>query len=384
MDSVNIFNISTIQEEKPGTEVAHTSFRSIEEFHILNRVDEGSYGVVYKAVNKKTGDDVALKHFKRINERTGFSIAAQRELDLLMEMGHVNIVTGHEIVVGSRSDELFLVMEYVPHGVYNLMVTMRNYRLMFGPEHVKCLMLQLLSAVQYLHDSFILHRDLKTNNILLTEDGVLKVVDFGMAREFESPHQQLSPGVGTLWYCAPELLLHSKTYSSPIDMWSVGCIFAELVNMQPLFRGTSQLNQLKLIFQQLGTPSENVWPGYSALPLTSEVIFDQHPPGGLRKEIKPSLLSDSGLSLLEQFLTYDPSRRITATEALLHPYFDEQPVAIEPAMFLSSLELEYVDMYSNYDMDDVYSSGFETEEDHSSYSGYPVGSSEYDDNVIKT
>ncbi|XP_022835577.1 cyclin-dependent kinase 11B-like [Spodoptera litura] len=152
--------------------------------------------------------------------------------------------------------------------------------------------------------------------------------------------------------------------------------------MQPLFPGTSELNQLKMIFQQLGTPSENVWPGYSALPLTSEVIFDQHPPGGLRKEIKRSLLSDSGLSLLEQFLIYDPSRRLTATEALLHPYFDEQPVAIEPAMFLSSLELEYVDLYDDYDMDDdVHSSGFETEEYNSSYSGYPVGSSEYNDDT---
>ncbi|XP_050552553.1 cyclin-dependent kinase 11B-like [Spodoptera frugiperda] len=126
-------------------------------------------------------------------------------------------------------------MEYVPHEVYYIMQTMRSDRQMFGPEHVKSLMIELLTAVQYLHHSSVFHRDLKPSNIILTEDGILKVADFGLAREYKGPHKQYSPDVATLWYCAPELLLDTKTYGTPIDMWSVGCIFAEVIVFQPLF-----------------------------------------------------------------------------------------------------------------------------------------------------
>ncbi|XP_050552543.1 cyclin-dependent kinase 11B-like [Spodoptera frugiperda] len=135
-------------------------------------------------------------------------------------MEHINIVTGHEIAVGSRSDEVFLVMEYVPNEINSLMHTMRNNRVTIDPEHVKCLMVQLLTAIQYLHHSSVFHRDLNTSNILLTEDGILKVADFG---------QQDTPDIVTRRYRAPELLLLllSKTYGTPIHMRNVGCIFGD-------------------------------------------------------------------------------------------------------------------------------------------------------------
>ncbi|KAF9802956.1 hypothetical protein SFRURICE_011418 [Spodoptera frugiperda] len=361
---------TTNQEDKPETEVAQFHLdlqkcRSFEEFQFLNKVKEGTYGVVYRGSDKKTGDIVALKHLKTSNGTTGFSIAVQREIDLLMKLEHINIITGHKVAVGPRSDEIFVVMEYVPHEVKNLMQTMRNNRLTFGPEHVKCIMIQLLTAVQYLHDSSVFHRDLKTSNILLTEDGILKVADFGLAREYEGPHKQYSPDVATLWYCAPEVLLDSKTYGTPLDMWSVGCIFGELITLQPLLPGTSQLNQLKIMYEVLGTPSDRGWPGYSALPLVSEIIFDEYPSGGLRKKINEDLLSESGFSLLVEMLTYDPSKRVTATEALLHPYFNEEPAAIEPAMFMSSLWLE--DSGSDTEDHEQYC-GSDTE-DHGKYYG---------------
>ncbi|KAF9800068.1 hypothetical protein SFRURICE_016945 [Spodoptera frugiperda] len=361
--------------------------RSIEEFQFLDRVNEGTFGVVYRGSDKKTGDIVALKHFKKINEATGFSIAAQRELDLLMEMEHINIVTGHEIAVDSRSDEVFLVMEYVPNEMNSLMHTMRNNRVAFGPEHVKCIMVQLLTAIQYLHHSRVFHRDLKPSNILITEDGILKVADFGMARDYDIPYQQYTPVVVTRWYRAPELLLRSKTYGTPIDMWSVGCIFAELMNLQPLFPGSSEINQLKVIFEVLGTPSDTVWPGYSKLTLASNIIFDEFPSGGLRKKINQDLLTDNGFSLLLELLTYDPSMRATATEALLHPYFDEQPLAVEPAMFMTSLWSECSgsdtgndQQYSGSDTwyDEQYSRT-DTADDLTFASSYSVGTSDNDD-----
>ncbi|CAH2074075.1 unnamed protein product, partial [Iphiclides podalirius] len=246
---------------------------------------------------------------------------------------HPNIVTVREIVVGSNMDKIFIVMDYVEHDLKSLMETMRGKKQVFLPGEIKCLMTQLLKAVHHLHDNWILHRDLKTSNLLLSHKGVLKVGDFGLAREYGSPLRQYTPIVVTLWYRAPELLLCCKEYSTPIDMWSVGCIFAEFITMNPLFPGKSEVDQLNRIFKDLGTPSELLWPGYNELPAVQKMTFAEHPPGGLRQRIGSDLLTETGLSLLQGFLTYNPARRLTADAALEHSYFKEQPVAIEPAMF---------------------------------------------------
>ncbi|KAF9423437.1 hypothetical protein HW555_001246 [Spodoptera exigua] len=316
----------------------HSEFqdcRSIDEFQYLNKIDEGAFGVVHRAKDRQTGEEVAIKQLKQINQREGFSIAARRELEILLKMKHPNIVAGREIAVSSLGEEVFIVMELVDYDLKSFLETMRVNEQKFTIEHVKCLMTQLLSAVQHLHDHHVLHRDLKTNNVLLSGDGVVKVADFGLAREYESPAGQYTPGVVTRWYRAPELLLLSREYSAAIDMWSVGCIFAELITLQPLFPGTSDLDQLNRIFQDLGTPSDQIWPGYSSLPPVRNIIFNNYPPGGLRKKISPEFLSDCGLSLLQGLLTYDPLRRATAASALEHVYFKETPVAMEPAKFLT-------------------------------------------------
>uniref|UniRef100_A0A2H1WGK5 cyclin-dependent kinase n=1 Tax=Spodoptera frugiperda TaxID=7108 RepID=A0A2H1WGK5_SPOFR len=307
--------------------------RSVEEFQCLNRIEEGAYGVVYRARDKTTDEIVALKRLKMEKEKEGFPITSLREINTLLKGQHPNIVTVREIVVGSNMDKIFIVMDYVEHDLRSLMETMRGKKQVFLPGEVKCLMTQLLRAVHHLHDNWILHRDLKTSNLLLSHKGVLKVGDFGLAREYGSPLRQYTPIVVTLWYRAPELLLCCKEYSTPIDMWSVGCIFAEFISMNPLFPGKSEVDQLNRIFKDLGTPSELIWPGYSELPAVQRMTFAEHPTGGLRQRIGPDLLSETGLSLLQGFLTYNPARRVTADAALDHAYFKEQPVAIEPAMF---------------------------------------------------
>ncbi|CAK1581978.1 unnamed protein product [Parnassius mnemosyne] len=307
--------------------------RSVEEFQCLNRIEEGTYGVVYRARDKTTEEIVALKRLKMEKEKEGFPITSLREINTLLKGQHPNIVTVREIVVGSNMDKIFIVMDYVEHDLKSLMETMRGKKQVFLPGEIKCLMTQLLKAVHHLHDNWILHRDLKTSNLLLSHKGVLKVGDFGLAREYGSPLRQYTPIVVTLWYRAPELLLCCKEYSTPIDMWSVGCIFAEFITMNPLFPGKSEVDQLNRIFKDLGTPSELLWPGYNELPAVQKMTFAEHPPGGLRQRIGSDLLSDTGLSLLQGFLTYNPARRLTAEAALEHAYFKEQPVAIEPAMF---------------------------------------------------
>ncbi|KPI91432.1 Cyclin-dependent kinase 11B [Papilio xuthus] len=307
--------------------------RSVEEFQCLNRIEEGTYGVVYRARDKTTEEIVALKRLKMEKEKEGFPITSLREINTLLKGQHPNIVTVREIVVGSNMDKIFIVMDYVEHDLKSLMETMRGKKQVFLPGEIKCLMTQLLKAVHHLHDNWILHRDLKTSNLLLSHKGVLKVGDFGLAREYGSPLRQYTPIVVTLWYRAPELLLCCKEYSTPIDMWSVGCIFAEFITMNPLFPGKSEVDQLNRIFKDLGTPSELLWPGYNELPAVQKMTFAEHPPGGLRQRIGSDLLSEAGLSLLQGFLTYNPARRLTADAALEHTYFKEQPVAIDPAMF---------------------------------------------------
>ncbi|XP_031564784.1 cyclin-dependent kinase 11B-like [Actinia tenebrosa] len=303
-----------------------------EEFVWLNRIEEGTYGVVYRARDKRTNEIVALKRLKMEKEKEGFPITSLREINTLLKGQHPNIVTVREIVVGNNMDRIYIVMDYVEHDLKTLMEHMSSK---FSVGEVKSLLVQLLRAVAHLHDNWILHRDLKSSNLLLSNEGILKVGDFGLAREYGSPLRHYTPIVVTLWYRAPELLLGIKEYSCPIDLWSCGCIFAELLTMKPLFPGKSEIDQINRIFKELGTPSDSIWPGppkYSELPHVKKMTFTEYPYNQLRNNFG-TYLTDKGFDLLNRFLTYDPSRRITAEEALKHEYFNESPLPVDPDMF---------------------------------------------------
>lgn len=302
--------------------------RSVDEFERLNRIDEGTYGVVYRARDKKTGEIVALKKVKMEKEKEGFPLTSLREINILLSLHHPSIVDVKEVVVGSSLDSIFMVMEYMEHDLKGLMETMKQP---FSQSEVKCLMLQLLEGSKYLHDNWVLHRDLKTSNLLLNNRGDLKICDFGLARQYGSPLKPYTHLVVTLWYRAPELLLGAKQYSTAIDMWSLGCIMAELLSKEPLFNGKTEFDQLDKIFRILGTPNETIWPGFSKLPGV-KVNFVKHQYNLLRKKFPATsftgspVLSDSGFDLLNKLLTYDPEKRITAEAALNHEWFREVPL----------------------------------------------------------
>uniref|UniRef100_A0A4W3HLI7 cyclin-dependent kinase n=1 Tax=Callorhinchus milii TaxID=7868 RepID=A0A4W3HLI7_CALMI len=318
-----------LKKELPQYLPALQGCRSVEEFQCLNRIEEGTYGVVYRAKDKKTDEIVALKRLKMEKEKEGFPITSLREINTILKAQHPNIVTVREIVVGSNMDKIYIVMNYVEHDLKSLMETMKQP---FLPGEVKTLMIQLLRGVRHLHDNWILHRDLKTSNLLLSHSGILKIGDFGLAREYGSPLKPYTPVVVTLWYRTPELLLGAKEYSTAIDLWSVGCIFAEFLTQKPLFPGKSEIDQINKIFKELGTPSEKIWPGYNELPAVKKMTFTEYPFNNLRKRFG-ALLSDQGFDLMNKFLTYCPAKRITAEEALKHEYFRETPLPIEPSMF---------------------------------------------------
>lgn len=305
--------------------------RTVFDYEKLGKISEGSYGIVYKARDKESGEMVALKKMKLGNQREGFPVYYLREINTLMSLNHPSIVNVREVVVDESAegfDNIYMVMDYVEHDLKALMQARKQH---FRQSEVKCLMLQLLEGVKYLHDNWVLHRDLKTSNLLLNNKGQLKICDFGMSRRYSSPLKPYTSLVVTLWYRAPELLLGAQEYSTAVDMWSVGCIMAELLTNKPLFDGKSEVEQLDKIFRTLGTPNDKIWPEYSQLP-GFKFNFVQQPYNQLHKKFPRAsftgspALSESGLDLLSRLLTYNPEMRITAEEALDHPWFREVPL----------------------------------------------------------
>lgn len=212
---------------------------------------------------------------------------------------------------------IFIVMDFIEHDLKTLLATMRTP---FLASEIKTILLQLLSATALCHENWIVHRDLKTSNLLMNNRGQIKVADFGLARTYSDPLGNMTPLVVTLWYRAPELLLGIKEYTTAIDMWSVGCIFGELILKEPLFAGKGEIEQVGKIFKVLGRPTDDVWPGFSRLPNAASFNTSSiQPYSTLRQKFR--FVTEAGLDLMNRLLTYDPERRITAEEALKHPYF---------------------------------------------------------------
>ena len=188
---------------------------------------------------------------------------------------------------------------------------------------VKSFLYQLLRGVDYIHKSKVLHRDLKPQNLLINKDNIMKIGDFGLARGYGIPVKNYTHEVVTLWYRPPDVLLGNKTYGTTVDMWSIGCIFSEMVTGKPLFPGNSETDQLKKIFLIMGTPTENYASSLTELPEwgVGENNFEVNKPQNLKELLKN--FDDEGLDLLQKFLQLEPDKRISAEEALKHPFFDD-------------------------------------------------------------
>lgn len=290
----------------------------MEKYQKLEKIGEGTYGVVYKAKNKKTGELLALKKIRLEAEDEGIPSTAIREISLLKQLQHPNIVRLYDVVHTEK--KLTLVFEYLDQDLKKYLDACSETGL--DSYTIKSFLFQLLQGVAYCHQHRVLHRDLKPQNLLINMEGELKLADFGLARAFGIPVRSYTHEVVTLWYRAPDVLLGSNKYSTPVDIWSVGCIFAEMVNGAPLFPGSSDEDQLKRIFKILGTPTEKSWPGMKDLPESKTLgNISAYPVQDLKK-IVPRL-DELGLDLLAKTLEYDPAKRITAEDAMKHPYFND-------------------------------------------------------------
>ncbi|CAK7218874.1 hypothetical protein SCUCBS95973_003631 [Sporothrix curviconia] len=328
--------------------------RSVERYDKLNDIEEGAYGWVARAKDRSTGEVMALKRLKLdAADRGGVPVTGLREIQLLKDCSHRNIVQLREVVVGDRRpiDNILLVLEFVEHDLKSILEDMPQP---FLASEVKTLLRQLAAGVDYLHSRWILHRDLKTSNLLLNNRGQLKIADFGMARycsEDESPNSSgssssssggsghLTPLVVTLWYRAPELLLGARRYGRAVDMWSVGCIFGELLTREPLLQGKNEADELARIFDLCGVPTDASWPGFRRLPNaralrlppSSAPAASQSTMASIRAKFP--LLTTAGCQLLSSLLALDPEQRPTADEMLGHEYFRQDPRAKQEAMF---------------------------------------------------
>ncbi|CAN7993033.1 unnamed protein product, partial [Ixodes hexagonus] len=236
---------------------------AMEDYTKVEKIGEGTYGVVYKGKNKKNGQIVALKKIRLESEDDGVPSTAIREIALLKELKHQNIVRLQDVLM--QENKLYLVFEFLSMDLKKYLDTLPKNQSM-ETKIVKSYLRQILEGILFCHQRRVLHRDLKPQNLLIDQNGNIKVADFGLARAFGIPIRVYTHEIVTLWYRAPEVLLGSPRYSTPIDIWSIACIFVEMINKRPLFHGDSEIDQLFRIFRTLGTPTEETWPGVAKLP----------------------------------------------------------------------------------------------------------------------
>jgi len=293
----------------------------------MEKLGEGTYGTVYRAKDNATGQIVALKKVKLHDEDEGIPSTTIREVSLLRTLQHDSIIKLLEVLLTNQGKKLCLVFEFADMDLHQYMRKFKamhpnHYR--FRPDMIKMYTRQLLEGVKFCHQHSLIHRDLKPQNLLITLEGRLKIADFGLARQFAVPVPTYTHEVVTLWYRAPEVLLGKKQYALPVDIWSIGCIFAEMVTFSPLFPGDCEIDQIFNIFRILGTPDDSMWNGVENLP-DYKSTYPKWKPKPLTQAVpKITHLDQQGIDLLSQMLVYDPADRISAAQALEHPYFTSQ------------------------------------------------------------
>ncbi|KAI9730821.1 MAG: cyclin-dependent protein kinase [Cirrosporium novae-zelandiae] len=344
-------------------------FRLQDKYSIMGFISSGTYGRVYKVCGKNgQPGEFAIKKFKPDREGdmiqyTGLSQSAIREMALCTELSHPNVINLIEIILEDKC--ICMVLEYAEHDLLQIIHHhTQPPRSPIPAPTIKSILFQLLNGLLYLHSNWVLHRDLKPANIMVTRAGEVRIGDLGLARLFHKPLQSLFQGdkvVVTIWYRAPELLLGSRHYTPAIDLWAVGCIFAELLSLRPIFKGEEakmdskktvpfQRNQMQKIIEILGIPTKERWPLLTSMPEYANLMnmaaarthnhrhhntpskTFQYPGlenwyhNTLKASGYPNAPSEAnpgqeGLDLLCALLEYDPTKRITAKDALEHPYF---------------------------------------------------------------
>ncbi|XP_028945951.2 probable serine/threonine-protein kinase At1g54610 isoform X1 [Malus sylvestris] len=300
--------------------------RKADTFEKIDKIGSGTYSNVYKAKDMLTGKIVALKKVRFDNLEPESVRFMAREILILRRLDHTNVVKLEGLVTSRMSCSLYLVFEYMEHDLAGLAA---SPEIKFTESQVKCYMHQLLSGLEHCHNRGVLHRDIKGSNLLIDNGGVLKIADFGLASFFDPNHKHpMTSRVVTLWYRPPELLLGATDYGVGVDLWSAGCILAELLAGKPIMPGRTEVEQLHKIYKLCGSPSDEYW---RKAKLPNATLFRPREP--YRRCIRETFkdFPPSSLPLIETLLAIDPAERQTATAALSSGFFLSEPYACEPS-----------------------------------------------------
>lgn len=295
-------------------------------FERLDKIGQGTYSSVFQAREVETGRMVALKKVRFDKLQTGSIRFMCREIIILRTLDHPNIMKLEGIITSQKSNSIYLVFEYMEHDLAGLVA---SPDIKFTDSQIKCYMRQLLSGIEHCHLKGIMHRDIKVSNILVNNEGVLKIADFGLANTLNpNSKQPLTSRVVTLWYRPPELLMGATSYGVSIDLWSIGCVFAELFLGKPILKGRNEVEQLHKIFKLCGSPPEEFWTK-SKLPLATMFKPQTKYESCLQERCKGFPVT--AVNLLETLLSIDSFKRGTASSALVSEYFSTKPYACSPS-----------------------------------------------------
>uniref|UniRef100_A0A453NX52 [RNA-polymerase]-subunit kinase n=1 Tax=Aegilops tauschii subsp. strangulata TaxID=200361 RepID=A0A453NX52_AEGTS len=300
--------------------------RRADTFERLDKIGQGTYSNVYMARDLQSGKIVALKRVRFVNMDPESVRFMAREIHILRRLDHPNVIKLEGIVTSRLSHSLYLVFEYMEHDLAGLAATPG---LRFTEPQVKCFMRQILAGLHHCHGRGVLHRDIKGSNLLIDDNGVLKIADFGLATFFDpAKTQHLTSRVVTLWYRPPELLLGATEYGVAVDLWSTGCILAELLAGKPIMPGQTEIEQLHKIFKLCGSPSEEYW---AKAKLPDVTLFKPQRPYRRRTAETFRDFPPTALDLVDTLLAIEPSDRGTAASALESQFFRTKPLACDPS-----------------------------------------------------
>uniref|UniRef100_A0A224XFJ1 Cyclin-dependent kinase 20 n=1 Tax=Panstrongylus lignarius TaxID=156445 RepID=A0A224XFJ1_9HEMI len=294
----------------------------MDKYTVLGRIGEGAHGYVLYGKRNRDSKEVALKKVlvKKLSE--GIPIPILREIKTMQALESEYVMELLDFF--PKGAGFVLVTDFMPSGLWEVIHDEEN-----PPSEAltKSYMAMLLKGVSHLHENGIMHRDLKPANLLIGSDGILRIGDFGQARPmWKEKGKPYTQQVATRWYRAPELLYGTKKYTEAIDLWAVGCIFAELINKKPLFPGETDIDQLAVVIKSLGTPNEVNWPGHSSLPDYNKISFVHSKP--IHWTVLVPGANPTSLDLVKSFVMYNSRKRLQANQALNHPYFTTAPLAL--------------------------------------------------------
>lgn len=320
------------------TSVRGQTFDVAPRYTNLSYIGEGAYGMVVSATDSNSSQRVAIKKISPFEHQT-YCQRTLREIKILVSFNHENIISIKDIIRATNIEDMkdvYIVQDLMETDLYKLLKTQH-----LSNDHICYFLYQILRGLKYIHSANVIHRDLKPSNLLLNTTCDLKICDFGLARVADPTHDHtgfLTEYVATRWYRAPEIMLNSKGYTKSIDIWSVGCILAEMISNRPIFPGKHYLDQLNHILGVLGSPSREdlncIINDKARAYLVSLPEKRQVPWSSLYARA-----DEKALNLLDKMLTFNPNKRISVEDALAHPYLDQyydpadEPVAETPFTF---------------------------------------------------